>query len=369
VRLCVQDMVIHVCYPKHCSALKWLPSPCKIPSNCCFPREEGTERNNNTRNNNKINESFALILHFNRDRIVWNVIRPWIEARESKHLDAAVGLIMTQFSQFMYPISNEYSLECNIVHDGDHVNTPMKDNHGMDNEEYSSMEYDWRCRDVHITNVSKMAKKKQRRNVSKACQIYLFFVPPYPSPLSKSTLYTEKLFTKALVRLENMQIRLQSLNAYVATLGGGYFLCRFLSTAISLANYQRRLALALGDYSLAMKCTINEAYNYIHAGMTKQANHLIKQTWKDAKARNDVLIISMCRSAKWFSDRVAEAQLRDDAAADDDGDNGRTRKVHKKVSSSGIHTLTIDDYQRIRIVRNRNLSELFPKSHNTVATV
>lgn len=350
-------MVIHVCYPKHCSALKLLPTKCKIQSNHHLV-EEGAERKN-AHTKDDMKESFALIISFHRDRILWNIIRPWIETRESKYLNAALRFIMKQFMECIYPISNEYELFCDMIQN-EHYHVTKN---GIDTDEQSSIDdnsHDWRCRDVNTINIAsirrnKRVDKKQKRNASEKFQLYIFFLPPYPSPLSNSTLYTEKLFTKALVKLENMQIRLQSLNAYVATLGGGYFLCRFLSTAISLANYQRRLALALGDYSLAMKCTINEAYNYIHAGMTKQANVLIKKTWKDAKQRNDALIISMCRSAKWFSDRVSEAQLREDEGLED-------WKVAEKVSSDHRRTPTIDDYQRIRIVRNRDVKELVPKS-------
>ena len=338
-------MVIHVCYPKHCSALKYLPFKCQTPTNPPF--EEGTEPNTAQNNKDRLKESFALILCFNRDRILWNVIRPWIETRDSKYLEAAFNCIMEQFSEFIYPISNEYELFCDMIHDGKHQDNCFQYKH--ENDERSSVDCNtnhWRGRSVTIQR--SRARKNQQKKTHRKNQLYIFFLPPYPSPLSNSTLHTEKLFTKALVRLENMQIRLQSLNAYVATLGGGYFLCRFLSTAISLAKYQRRLALALGDYSLAMKCTINEAYNYIHAGMIQQANLLIKKTWKEAKQRNDYINLSMCRSAKWFSDRVSEAE---------------DRKVAEKVLSDE-HTATIDDYQRIRIVRNRSVSELFPKSRS-----
>jgi len=203
------------------------------------------------------------------------------------------------------------------------------------------------------------------------------------------SLRPERIFTSALVKLENLQIKLQSLNAYIATLGGGYFLCHYLSTAICLARYQRFIALQLNDVPLALKCTINEAYNYIHAGRKQMAFLLIRgieshiqNIRKDQYTQsNDVdmkrfekendrdigiledadeedvevkkheydeeeddeyddeytVIMGMCKAAKWFALRMKN------------GTSIKTVHHHKRSST------TIDDFQRIRIVKDKKL--------------
>ena len=103
-------------------------------------------------------------------------------------------------------------------------------------------------------------------------------------------------------------IRLQSLNAFFSTLGGGYFLCRYLTTAVQLARWQRTIALSLGDRDLAARCTVNEAYNYIHAGKLRHAFQLIKKVKVDAIERGDMLTVSMCKSARYIAKRVQKMQ-------------------------------------------------------------
>jgi hypothetical protein len=199
--------------------------------------------------------------------------------------------------------------------------------------------------------------------------LYLILLPVYPIPSSSSSsssssypycnLYPEQLFTSALVRQENLYIKLQTLNAFIATMGGGYFLCRYLNTAVKLARYQRRIALALDDVQLAMKCTINEAYNYIHAGEIGLAKRLIRRTWKQAKERafqekinvwnrdsssSMDVVLGMCRSALWFAKAVERAGLREE----------ELDMTSSTTSSSEVHRqATRDDFLRIRIVTSK----------------
>ena len=175
--------------------------------------------------------------------------------------------------------------------------------------------------------VSVGQKRKRRRNRSR--NTFIIILPPYPhvNCTSPPTLEPERLFTSRLVRLENMMVRLQSLNAFVSTLGGGYFLCRYLTTAVQLARWQRAIALSLGDSDLAGRCTVNEAYNYIHAGKLAHALQLIKKVKAEATERGDALTVSMCKSARYFAKRVRKMQAFEGSKQDVD-----------------------DEYQRIRIV-------------------
>jgi hypothetical protein len=74
-------------------------------------------------------------------------------------------------------------------------------------------------------------------------------LPPYTS---SPDFYTCSLF----ITWEHILIRLQSLQAFTSTLGGGYFFCGQLHVAIELARYQRKLALALRDDHVAGICTV-----------------------------------------------------------------------------------------------------------------
>ena len=147
-------------------------------------------------------------------------------------------------------------------------------------------------------------------------------VPPSGAPaafdcLSATTLPPSTLNTPAsnfpplrrywnerLVSNENLFVQLCTINAYIATLGGGYFLCRYLPVAVCLARWQRRVAVALDDRHLAYRCDINQAYSYIHAGHFDQAHKLIAGALEAAKKDEDALLIQVSRSAKLFCRRV-----------------------------------------------------------------
>lgn len=155
--------------------------------------------------------------------------------------------------------------------------------------------------------------------------INLWILPPQVTSVQRT-------FGGLLVRYEHMWITLQTLSAWIATLGGGYFLCRHLSTAVQLARQQRSLALFMGDYDTADKCTLNEAFNYIHAGMFPLAKILIRQVYHQAsteRRQDAVTLINMAKAAALFLRRVRRTALLERKAKDE----------------------VVDDYLRIRIVR------------------
>ncbi|KAL3762231.1 hypothetical protein ACHAWU_004769 [Discostella pseudostelligera] len=184
-------------------------------------------------------------------------------------------------------------------------------------------------------------------------------------------------FALRLILNENNFIRLTSLSAYISTLGGGFFLCRYLSTAIALARRQCALALMRGDSMMALKCRINEGYCYIHGGKLNKGKKLIRLVLRDAmqmqleqegSVKTDLLlqhppdgelselvvITNMCHSALRFANLVKAASSAVGAdtkvGADHRQQLSPTEDIqHKKRAVSSTH----DDFQRIRIVKDR----------------
>jgi hypothetical protein len=218
-------------------------------------------------------------------------------------------------------------------------------------------------------------------------------------PLRLSRLGPELAWTGRLIGWENLRIKLQTLNAVVATLGGGYFLCRHLSTAVALARYQRGIALRLNDAHLALHCTVNEAYNYIHAGQFNAALLLIRTVMNQAKRNDDTLLYNVARAARVFAKRVRQANLREgtdstgtvkrvemEHGKDDNGttrgsdiltsnhytESGQSKSSNDSSFSTSLQpnnntpntttthkqeplsSATFDDYQRIRIVHDQS---------------
>lgn len=212
-------------------------------------------------------------------------------------------------------------------------------------------------------------------------QHYLSIVilPPNPLYNKKCITYSRipstsptSLFSGRLIYEENTLIRLTSLSAYISTMGGGFFLCRYLSTAVSMARQQCRIALIRGDEEMAFKCRINEGYCYIHAGKLKRGKKIIKCVLYDVAKRqkqkygldwevsmeheeselahssygelNELMVIrNMCTSALRFANLIKQQKLKEAAAAAGD------ETENNKLSVSVTH----DDFQRIRVVKDR----------------
>lgn len=332
------DVTIFI--PSHCSDLSLIQSHSKsigVATQKLKISDETSTCDNTERDKNE--KSFRLEVYCHLDRIVWNIFEPLFMLGDRASSIKAIFILLKHFKHFIRDL------------DGNILNIDIEKNLKEENENFGS----WKRSSTHhflskddfrTCIISKEIKEGDIHTIPTS-KLDIMIFPPYLSPASRhGSLYTEKIFTSALVRQENLNIRLQTLNGFVATMGGGYFLCRFLSTAVKLARYQRRIALLLDDKQLAMKCTVNEAYNYIHAGQVKKAKILLRQTKRQAKMRGYKIILGMCKSAKWFATQVEKASLREI-----DLQNGRQA--------------TQDDLLRIRIQRDRDIHESNVGKNNT----
>jgi len=185
-------------------------------------------------------------------------------------------------------------------------------------------------------------------------------------------------FALTLIHHENTLIRLTSLSAYISTLGGGFFLCRYLSTAIILARRQCCIAMMRGDRDMALKCRINIGYCYIHNGKLNRGKKVIRRVLKDVmhlqrserggaeggekqlllnhtaeRELSELTIIrNMCLSALRFANQIREAGLR--CSSIDGGEaGGSSLQQHTFGGMQESLSTTHDDFQRIRIVGDR----------------
>ena len=168
-----------------------------------------------------------------------------------------------------------------------------------------------------------LVSQNHTRSIQSKRSHVLVVVPPMSTTL-------QSFFCSLLIHFEHIWLQMVTLNAWIATLGGGYFLCRHLETAVCLARQQRTVALWMGDQSTADKCILNEAFNYIHAGGFRIAMAKIKAVKKSSRTRNDTLTLNMCFSAQTFLKRVRKAAMFES------------------------NSETNDDFQRIRIVQDRS---------------
>ncbi len=125
-------------------------------------------------------------------------------------------------------------------------------------------------------------------------------------------------------------------NAWLSTLGGGYFGIKSLEKSLWLARQQRNLAIWLGDTKMARQSTLNEAYNWMYSGRFRLAGTILDQLEKEMAGRKtsqstneDDKLLERCSTA-----RICLRRL-------------------KKLSKKGLGTYHQDDRQE-RSIRTRD---------------
>lgn len=172
------------------------------------------------------------------------------------------------------------------------------------------------------------------KNVPK---ITLILQPPTISHL-------DPIFAAVILKTEHSMLRLQTLTAWLSTLGGGYFFCKRLNVSLQMARQQRMLALKIGNISMARQCSVNEAYNLIYAGRFQEGKRVLKEledSIRSASRRGDKedgsVTLRQCEAARLLAKRLKQVSKR--------GLKGyHTNEKGEKHA--------IDDYQRIRIVED-----------------
>ena len=146
-------------------------------------------------------------------------------------------------------------------------------------------------------------------------------LPPRPHATTRRLYVLTRCYTawrlprawaRRLLRLERREAARLTANAYVSTLGGGYFMCRHNAHARTMARVQERLALSMGDTTLAGRCRVNLAYSELQAGEIAQAQARIEQEIAVATRWDDAELLLYARTARNFAARVAalETELR-----------------------------------------------------------
>lgn len=209
---------------------------------------------------------------------------------------------------------------------------------------------------------------------SPAC-IVLWIQPPH-------TIQLEYLFSSLLIRWEHRLIQAQSMAGYMATLGGGFFLCHHFATALFLANQQQRLAVLLNDETMYYSCAIHKAYSCIYSGRFRLAWRLLRQVQRivtgTSRHQSNEVIERMCRSALLFGKRMrrqakllttlsSSQQTRTTATSIKANSTESVRGLVSELGCSSTVTVNknsnpskqlqpppVDDFVRVRVVRDKS---------------
>ena len=160
-------------------------------------------------------------------------------------------------------------------------------------------------------------------------------------------------WSKKILHLVVMKQGLITTNAYISTLGGGYFLCRYLDHAKRMAGKQYLIAKKLNEPILMSQCCIHMAYSLIHEGSYRSAyNIIVNQERIAAKLQNNELK-AIVSSAKHYLDKIKHVKALKEIRV-----KRLTKSRHKELLSDnnkvevGVVTEAMsDNFQRHHVVR------------------
>jgi hypothetical protein len=295
-------------------------------------RVDGDESCSNVASTPMMNTNdLVLVLQVHRSRVLWRGLHPCLFSKGKKTARALLQIILQQFSQVAELKKTKKNGSGGSRNKAIDTTRNLKSNEVKEEggEEQQQPPRPFRRRRLRL------AFDSDTPSTTNARKIVLWIQPPLET-------HIEPYFSGLLIKYEHEFMQAQSLAAYFATLGGGFFLCRHLQTALTLARQQQRMAVFLGDTGMYYRCLINQAYNYIYAGHFKVANQLIKQVRAAATAttllKRDDVLIGICASARLFSKRVRKA---------------RQTPVTKEQQKQSL--MTKDDLYRIRMIEDQSL--------------
>lgn len=270
----------------------------------------------------------VLTLHVQPSRVLWTTLRPLLF--DSRHARRALRCILQQCFHWETP---------------EHQPTHSRRSDGLATahvEKFDGLGQRGDARRKRKGFAARHLKlhsysEKSERSSTGNCIIWIN--PPENDRL-------ESYFAGLLIRWEHWHIQAQSLSGYIATLGGGFFLCHHFQTAILLARHQQRMAVFLNDESLYYTCFVHQAYSHIYAGNFRTALSILRQVLHAIQPSpnvppSDPVLMKMCLSARLFCKRMRQASR---VAA----------RIEVEVDADGPVSRTVDDHQRIRVVRDKS---------------
>ena len=160
---------------------------------------------------------------------------------------------------------------------------------------------------------------------------------------------------RRVLRLAYLKQRLLTTSAYVSTLGGGYFLCKFVNQAKTMAARQYMLAKCLNDTPLEIQCCIHMAYSLIREGKWAMASSIINyQMARCALVHNNHEITSVVKSAKRFLRKIRKTStmLKRIKVREPNVPCQTTTLSHGPSKIESIAVVRADNFQRHHIVES-----------------
>jgi len=303
-----------------------------------------------------------LTLNVHRSRVLWNALRPLLLEAPPSVTQQALDCLFRSDGLFDWnAIERAMVAEATSLREGNFGFTDNKQHNNVYDDLLN--DYGVQSRRLCHSLCPFQPKTNTKQNAIRLQKIVLWIQPPDSVSLQQDDL----LFGSLLIRWEHRFIQAQSLAGYIATLGGGFFLCHHFKTAILLAEQQQRLAVLLNDETMYYACAVNKAYSCIYNGKFKTATSILRQVaaaiapaagdaadaGAGATSKNPT-IDKMCRSALLFCKRMRRQSKVLLAMHGSGGGEKHNIGLSAQQQQQSNRNRNIDDFQRIRVVHDKS---------------
>lgn len=115
-----------------------------------------------------------------------------------------------------------------------------------------------------------------------------------------------KLSSRLFIGLVKLKQSLTTASAWISTLGGGYYFCRNIKQAWSMASRQLAVATMLGNPVLCCQCRVHQIYLVMQCGYFSMAKQMILKERRFAKrvTNNNPSLVTMLRVAASYLKKI-----------------------------------------------------------------
>ena len=157
-------------------------------------------------------------------------------------------------------------------------------------------------------------------------------------------------FSKKVLYIVAMKQSLITTNAYISTLGGGFFLCRYLDHAKMMACKQYLIAKKLNEPILMSQISIHMAYNLIHEGSYINAYNIIIHQEQIADDLNHNELKAIVASAKHYLRKIKDVK--------------QLKEIHVKRLTKNRHQELLNNENKIEYGKVTNdMSDNYQRHH------
>ena len=271
-------------------------------------------------------------IHVSIARAVWHILRPVIFESNVALARRVAWLLLLRINNEIYPRSIRNEMDCGSSGSADPLGDALAEE--------------------QTTVLSRQVLLPWSKRT------LIIIMPPLVTQYDASQ-------EQRLIHFENQLIRAQSMAGFLSTLGGGFFMCHHWRTAVSMARQQQQMARVLGDSNMYFKCLVNQAYNFIYAGKFQSAKALLRQVVVGVQAERPSeaqVLINMVASAMLFRKRVKmfarqQQQMPKIITHGEKETQDPTHANRTLGSRSSLGTNTMDDYKRIRVVKDESSAD------------